>query len=308
MRELNIIYRSHSHVPFWIVAEKAGVWEKNGLKVTARPQLEREKAVEALKGGQIDLISGNHHNLYARKAKNQEDFVHLAQLGNLWTDNHMVVGDSIKTVADLRGKRVAIDHMDSHFGLNIWLFLRQEGLDFDRKEVDLVEERSSTEARWQGVLRGDYDATFIGAVHALRARKAGGKIIPVRAMPMIRGVTLTTTMSYVKRNEEDIRRLMRGLVQGIHFFLTQKDKTKEILAGSSEIRLQNEEEVETLHAGWVENLDRKPYPTPAAIANVFALAVRLVPEIADFNPLALWDTHYVKELDDSGFIDELYKQ
>jgi ABC-type nitrate/sulfonate/bicarbonate transport system substrate-binding protein len=208
----------------------------------------------------------------------------------------------------LRGKRVAIDHMDSHFGLNIWLFLRQEGLDFDRKEVELVEERSSTEARWQGVLRGDYDATFIGAVHALRARKAGAKIIPVRAMPMIRGVTLTTTMSYVKGNEEDIRRLMRGLVQGIHFFLTQKDKTKEILAGSSEIRLQNEEEVETLHAGWVENLDRKPYPTPAAIANVFALAVRLVPEIADFNPLALWDTHYVKELDDSGFIDELYKQ
>lgn len=31
------------------------------------------------------------------------------------------------------------------------------------------------------------------------------------------------------------------------------------------------------------------------------------PEIADFNPLAMWDTHYVRELDDSGYIDQLYR-
>ena len=31
------------------------------------------------------------------------------------------------------------------------------------------------------------------------------------------------------------------------------------------------------------------------------------PEIADYNPLALWDTHFVRELDDSGYIDGLYR-
>lgn len=29
--ELGIIYRSNSHAPFWIVAEKSGTWERNGL-------------------------------------------------------------------------------------------------------------------------------------------------------------------------------------------------------------------------------------------------------------------------------------
>ena len=30
------------------------------------------------------------------------------------------------------------------------------------------------------------------------------------------------------------------------------------------------------------------------------------PEIKEFNPLALWDLHYVKEIDDSGYIRKLY--
>ena len=56
----------------------------------------------------------------------------------------------------------------------------------------------------------------------------------------------------------------------------------------------------------VKSLEPKPYPTTEAIENVFALAVRESPGIRDFNPLALWDLHYVREIDDSGYIDRLY--
>ena len=80
--KLRIIYRSTSHAPLWLVADKSGVWDKYGLTVDTSPQLVREKAVEALKSGHVDLISGNHHNLYVRNAKNGEDFVHLADSVN----------------------------------------------------------------------------------------------------------------------------------------------------------------------------------------------------------------------------------
>ena len=306
MRELKIIYRSTSHAPFWVVAEKSGVWEQNGLKVNTSPQLMRERAVDALKSGHIDLISGNHHNLYIRRVRNKEDFVHLAQVGNLWTDNRMVTKDSIRSVRDLKGKKVAIDRMNSHAGLNVWLFLRQEGIDPEKREVELVEAGDSTEKRWQGVLSGEYDATFVGVPQDMRAAKAGAKIIPVRAMPMIRGVTLTTLMSFVRKNEDDIRRLIRGVVEAIHFFLTQKDKTKAIMAEASHLGLRSEQEVEALYDDWEGYLERKPYPTAEAIANVFELAIQRNPEVDGFNPLIMWNTHYIRELDDSGFIDKLY--
>jgi len=36
------------------------------------------------------------------------------------------------------------------------------------------------------------------------------------------------------------------------------------------------------------------------------LAVKIKPEIKDFNPLVMWDLHHLREIDDSGYIDRLY--
>ena len=306
--ELRIIYRSKSHAPLWVVAEKSGVWEKNTLAVNTSPQLVREKAVEALRNGHVDLISGNHHNLYVRNAKG-EDFVHLAQAGNNWTENRLVVAHGIRSVIDLKGKKVAVDKLTSHAGLNVWLFLRQEGLDADRDDVDLVELHGPAEERWNRVLSGEFAGTFVTLPHDTRAERAGTHLIRVHAMPMIRGVTLTTTMSFVKNHEAKIRLLIRGFVDAIHFFITRKQETLEILKehASPILHLQSDEEVETLYEEWAHSLERKPYPAIEAIANVFRLAVRRNPEIASFNPLALWDSHYVRELDDSSYIDQLYR-
>jgi ABC-type nitrate/sulfonate/bicarbonate transport system substrate-binding protein len=308
LESLKIIYRSNSHAPLWIVAEKSGVWEKNGLAVDSSPQLVREKAVDALKNRHVDLISGNHHNLYARNAKNDDDFVHLAQAGNDWTENRLVASGEVRSVQDLRGKKVVADKLDSHAGLNVWLFLRQEGLDADRGDVELVELRGTSEERWRRVLDGEYAGTFVGIPHDRRAALAGARVITVRAMPMIRGVTLTTTTNFVQQNEDRIRRLIRGFIDAIHFFLTRKEDTLEIIKEhvTPILRLQSDEEVNALYESWTRSLERKGYPSTEAIANVFQLALRRNPEIAGFNPLALWNTHYLRELDDSGYIDRLY--
>lgn len=308
-RKLRIIYRSNSHAPLWLVADRSGSWQKNNLDVDTSPQLVREKAVEALKNGHVDLISGNHHNLYVRNAKNGEDFVHLAQATNNWTENRLVVNREIESVQDLKGKKIAADKLTSHAGLNIWLFLKQEGLDADRGDVELVELRGSSEDRWRRVVNGEFAGTFVTIPHDARAAAAGAHVIVVRAIPMIRGVTLTTTMGFVKRHEEEIRSLTRGFVDAIQFFITRKQETLEILREHAApiLKLQSDGEVEKLYDEWAQSLERKPYPSPAAIANVFQLAVRRNPEIAGFNPLALWDTHFVRELDDSGYIDRLYQ-
>jgi NitT/TauT family transport system substrate-binding protein len=306
-KKLRVIYRSNAHAPLWVVADKSGLWGENGLEVDTSPQLVREKAVESLQNGSVDVISGNHHNLYARNAKG-EDFVHLAQAANTWTDNLMVVRDGIKSVQDLRGKKICVDKLNSHSGLNVWLFLRQEGLDADRGDMDLVAIPGSAEDRYSRVLKGEFDATFVCIPHDQRVVKAGGRVIPVRVMPMIRGVTLTTTMTFVKSHEEEIRRLIRGFVDTIHFFLTRKDETMKILKNHlpAALGIKTDEEFAALYGEWAESLERKPYPSMDAMANVFQLALRRNPEVEGYNPVAMWDTHYLRELDDSGYIDKLY--
>ncbi|HEX6801286.1 MAG TPA: hypothetical protein VF130_02305, partial [Candidatus Binatia bacterium] len=55
----------------------------------------------------------------------------------------------------------------------------------------------------------------------------------------------------------------------------------------------------------IGGLKIRPYPTPQAIANTYEIATIELPQGAGLNPLSLWDLHWVKELDDAGFVDDL---
>ncbi len=57
----------------------------------------------------------------------------------------------------------------------------------------------------------------------------------------------------------------------------------------------------------VNGIKTKPYSTPEAIANTYEIATLEYPGAKGLNPLSLWDLHWVKELDDEGFIDDLAK-
>ena len=54
-------------------------------------------------------------------------------------------------------------------------------------------------------------------------------------------------------------------------------------------------------------LEPRLYPRADAVANAFELAVMEEPEIREgLNPMSLWDIHLLRELEESGFVDELY--
>jgi len=307
-KKIRIYYRAPSHVPLWKVMEEAGFLERYGLEMDlGSMEGQRRQAAEGLKSGELDIVSGNHHNLYARCALNGDPYVHIAQSNNSWRENYFVMGNGIRGIDDLKGKRVAMDDFDSHTGLNVWLYLKQHGLE-EGRDVELVTGAKRGVDRVKEVMAGKYDATFIRAVDQLRARKLGARIMELPTMAMIEGVTLTTTTTYVKNHEEEVRALLSALVDAIHFFKTKKTETLAIIKKQCTelLKMQDDEEWACFYDTQADSLEPKPYPTLAAIQNVFALALKGNPEIKKFNPLSLWDLHYVKEIDDSGYINRLY--
>ena len=308
-KKIRIYYRAPSHVPLWKVMEEGGFLEKHGLAMEMGSlEGQRKRAAEGLKAGDLDIVSGNHHNLYARKALNGDPYVHIAQSNNSWRENFLVCGKGINGLADLKGKKIAMDDYDGHTGLNVWLYLRLHGLE-EGRDVELVTDPIKGAERAKGVLDGKYDATFIRAMDRLRALKFGAKIVEVPPMAMIEGVTLTTTTKYVSQHEDECRSLIKALIDGTHFFKTNKAGTLKIIQKhcSELLRMRSDEEWDCFYETQSKTLEKAPYPSIDAIQNVFALAVKRNPEIKEYNPLALWDLHYVKEIDDSGYIRQLYK-
>jgi hypothetical protein len=167
--------------------------------------------------------------------------------------------------------------------------------------------KAKPEVHWRAVMANEFQATFLAPPDDLRAKKAGARVIEVPQMAMIRGATITTTLPYVQEHEEEVRRLIKCLVEGVDFFGNCKNETLKILKQhcAEILDLRDDEEVVHLYDRYASAYEPKPYPKFEAIRNVFQLALRKNPEIIDFNPLILWDLHYVRELDDQGFLEGL---
>ncbi|MEA2976340.1 MAG: NMT1-like family [Alphaproteobacteria bacterium] len=308
-KNIRIFYRAPTHVALWKVMEEAGLLAKHGLEMSfGSLEDKRSRATAGLLTGELDIVSGNHHSLYARRALHNEPFVHIAQVNTQWNQNWMVAAKGICGVADLKGKRLCINKLSGHPGLNVWLYLRHNGL-LAGRDVELVDGERKTAERVRQVMAGEFDATFVGAVDQMRARAAGATVIEVPTMPMIEGVTLTTTTRYVNSHPEEVTSLLHALVDAIHYFKTERRGTLDIINKTCRglLKLESDEELEHFRAYQAETYQPKPYPTPEAIENVFQLGVKDTPEIAGFNPLVMWDLHHLRAIDDSGYIDKLYQ-
>jgi ABC-type nitrate/sulfonate/bicarbonate transport system substrate-binding protein len=308
MKKIRIYYRAPGHVPLWKVMEEGGFLQKHGLEMElGSMEGQRKRAAEGLRSGELDIVSGNHHNLYARCALNHDPYVHIAQSNNLWRENNLVMGNGVEGLHDLRGKRVGMDDYDGHTGLNVWLYLKLHGLE-EGRDVELVIGAKRGADRVREVMEGKYEATFIRAVDSLRAEKLGTRITVVSPMAMIEGVTLTTTTTYVKNHEEETRSLILALIDAIHFFKTRREETLAIIQNHCRelLKIETDEEWACFYDNQAASLEDKPYPSLEAIQNVFALALKRNPEINGFNPLALWDLHFLREIDDSRYISRLY--
>ena len=63
---------------------------------------------------------------------------------------------------------------------------------------------------------------------------------------------------------------------------------------------------EEAYRGALEMLDRKPYPSVEGLHNVRRLLARSNPRVSTIQVEDVIDTHILRKLDESGFIDALY--
>ena len=95
---------------------------------------------------------------------------------------------------------------------------------------------------------------------------------------------------------------MKALVLSIHFAKTRPWETKKIL-GDLNKRTGEDFKYERL-----EQMPRKPYPDAQPVINAYELGCIKTPEAKQVSPLVLWDLHDLRALDNSGFIDKLYRR
>jgi hypothetical protein len=99
---------------------------------------------------------------------------------------------------------------------------------------------------------------------------------------------------------------LRAVVHALALLIYRRDEAMKIIV-EEPMRLMKLSDLGELRRqvdSIVEVLQAKPYPTVEAIMNTNEIAAQEY-GAAIGNPLTLWDLHWLKELDDEGFIDHL---
>jgi ABC-type nitrate/sulfonate/bicarbonate transport system substrate-binding protein len=306
--EIRGFYRSHSHLPIWEVMDKAGIWERVGLEVTFEFCDSSSAAEKALFDGSVDFVSGNHISPYllVRKGK---PIVSLTSPSNSVNDK-LVARFPIKQVSELRGKRIGdttlVDSIGGyhHPRGNHMLYVMRAGLKLNEVEwVELSESNNEFKAMQMDVLKnGKVDAIFVTG-NTEKFEQAGLDALALDRLPMINGPTLTSTLTTLQSKEGLAERLVKAQVMGIHFARARRGETVNILVGLG----QRVAEAKNVSYRSVAKLLPKPYPDHEGVANAYKLCCLKSPETEEMSPMALWDLHYLRELDNSGFIDALYQ-
>ncbi|MCZ6496131.1 MAG: ABC transporter substrate-binding protein, partial [Alphaproteobacteria bacterium] len=135
---VNFPYRSSGHLTLMHVINESGAWERQGLDVDYDKIINREDAHELVPTGEVEFVSGNHVSTYAARARGDT----WAYLGQTVSKNNIALitrpDIGIEKLADVRNRKFG--SRGRHPGLNTWLYLKQNGLDPDTDQVEIIRE------------------------------------------------------------------------------------------------------------------------------------------------------------------------
>lgn len=289
---------SGAFAPLWIAQDK-GLFNKYGLNVELKYMLSAT-GTQSLLSGRVDIVNPGTELVEAGLAGARIAFI----IGILNRAVLSVYGKpELKRPDDLRGKTLGVTQPGSTTDIAARMLLRQLGLK-PGKDVRIAFIQALPDMI-TALIQGGIDAAVISAPSTVKLRHAGLKElvdIGARDIPMIHA-GLATTRRFIKGNGDALHRYAQAYIEATKVARTDAKTTKYVIAKWT--KTDNKEEIEETYATYVKAWEQAPYVSPAAMQTVLDFAVN--PTAKKAKPERFIDNSFVAELEQSGFIKQLYK-
>ncbi len=288
----------------WITKE-AKLFEKYGLDVTLIYLDGGSKATQALMSGDVPIAQiGGNSPIVARLRGG--DVTIVAGIVNILAYS-LIASPEIKKPEDLRGKKLAVSRYGSNSDYATRKILAKWGLRPDR-DVAVIQIPGGQPTRLAALQNGQVAGLVAQPPVTNLARKLRLSIL---AEPEDFGSAYPNTPvaalgSFLRERRETMRRFTRALVEGIHVYKTQKDFSQRVIG--SYMRISDPEAINDSYQFFARLVPSKPYPPIDGIKEALLELGDKDPKARGARPEDFADLSFVKELDESGFIDALYKK
>ena len=283
--------------PVWI-AQELGLFTKHGLQHSLN-YLAATTAIQAIVGGneEIGLVGNQGIDVALEGA----DTVYIASTAPRFIF-HLYGDPSIKSVADLKGKVVAVTQPAASTDYASRMLLRRFGLVPD-KDVKILYAGSSP-AVLTTLKSGNAAAGLMSAPITFQAQELGLKhILNVTQLniPFI-FVAVVTTRKVVQQKPDAVSRYLRGYTEAIAIIHRDKETAMKVMAKF--MKTDNRQLLEAVYEEHAPVFQRVPLMTKDEVQAV--LEVAKSPKAAQAKPEDFFDNSFLQELEASGFINSLY--
>lgn len=286
------------------VMRKAGLFKKNGLDVDLVYIQGSPILTTAMVSGQVPLSFIGGAAIVA-SAIGGADTVYLAcGINTLYW--RVFSTPDVKTIADLKGKKIGVTTIGSQEDSVVRYLLRERGLLPDRDFAVVAVGGAPT--RLAALSKGIVHASTFIPPQDIAAEKLGlHELIDMSRLGLYNpGSCFASTKSYIKAHRDTVMRVMKSFVEGLRYYKENREFVLKVTADFAQNR--DPEVLRTTYETVTKYQDRLPYVNMKGIEFMLKTLELRDPRAKTFDSNAVVDSSFIQELDKNGFIDAVWKK
>lgn len=286
------------------VAKEAGLFKENGLDVQLIFIGSSSLLTQAVIAGDVPIaIMSGTAAIGSQLAGS--DVIMAASTKKDPAQAFLVAAKGISQPAQLKGKKLAVSRLGASSDFILRLILKKLGLT-PEKDVAIIQIGSSP-VRMAALANGTADGTALTFEEMMVAKKMGFNVLLNLTELGVESLNsdVVTTRRYMRESRDVVQRFIKGMIKGVSFFAANKKFSMDVIA-----RYTKSNDAEKIEYGYdfaAKIFLKKPYPPIKGIQLALEEIGERNPAARSANPEQFMDISIVRELDQSGYIDALYK-
>jgi NitT/TauT family transport system substrate-binding protein len=283
-------------LPLWSTKE-GGFFEQNALEVGDLQNIASAQGVPAVISNNVQVAQVGGSEVMSVNAEGG-DLVVVAQLAGVYPFV-LEVAAPIKTIADLKGKKVGVSSVGSSSDVATRAALKKMGLDPD-KDVTIVPVGSAAQ-RTAAMLSGAIDAGVSQPPDSLAVEKAGFHVLYDLASQKLpsANTSVVVTRTFLNANKAVVQRYVDSLVMGIRRMKSDRqfgiDVLKKYFKSTDDVGMAATYD---FYAQLVTAT--QPFVRPEMFADAQAILGAKSEKVRSYDVMKMLDTSFVQSAVDRG--------
>jgi ABC-type nitrate/sulfonate/bicarbonate transport system substrate-binding protein len=229
-----IVFPGVQNLPMF-AAQAKGFYAKRNLAVDLRFTPNSDELRNGLAEGRYQIAHSAVDNAFALKDKANVDIAVV--FGGDDSFNRLIVQPEIHSLADIKGKTVAVDALNTAYAFQLYEILRQKGINKGDYEVKSV---GGTGQRLEALTKDKtYAAAIMNPPFSIRAEKAGLKTLGTvaDAIGAYQGSAAFVLRPWGASNADTLVKYTQAYIEGMRWMLHPANKAEAVALLADRLKL-----------------------------------------------------------------------